>query len=676
MNKNASIRVKPKHVLSNTERTDRYLRVMEKYSGKAVRPYRADGYVNLVNRYGTSKDTSEHYRFQPEPTVPDGVLSEFYEGNGLFSKIIDAPAEEAIKHGFTLDGITDQDINTFAEEALDELDWEETAMTAIKWARLFGGAIAVLLINDGGGLEEPLNWHNIKSIDDIRVYDRSVIQPDYESIFSYDPTDPFGTRGSRLGMPERYRVTSRYGSFTVHDSRCLVFQNGILPEGCTNSVYQMWGMPEYIRIRRAIRNTELAHESAPKMLDKTVQPVYKMKNLSSELTTEDGETALLKRLQAIDLARGILNSIAIDAEGEDYDFKTFQFSGVAETIDATCNYLSALTSIPQTILFGRSPAGMNATGTSDMENYYNYVQRIQKRMLKSNLRYLLSVIFQAGLYTGEVKEVPPIKISFSPLWSLSEKEQAELEKAKAAVQQTKAQTAQIYVDMGAIDPTEIRQKLADSEEFNVETILDDYSDDELFENMSQQEKQENAAQTKAPGKIFEQGDFNDYVKGNSPDAAPEATKLPQDMDGTNRDSMGFPIDKSHKIGYNNITDNSNYDEGNSNSGNHNHSGRPGHRGGSQRQLSAKEKAKISSRIIGQKTSDGVEIKGITNHAFERIGGRKISAKRIENMLASENVSEDKRYPESRRCYDVSGSRLVVDFVDGKIITVEWRSNNK
>ena len=107
-------------------------------------------------------------------------------------------------------------------------------MTAIKWARLFGGSIAILLINDGGGLEEPLNWHNIKSIDDIRVYDRSVIQPDYESIFSYDPTDPFGTRGSRLGMPERYRITSRYGSFTVHDSRCLVFQNGILPEGCTN----------------------------------------------------------------------------------------------------------------------------------------------------------------------------------------------------------------------------------------------------------------------------------------------------------------------------------------------------------------------------------------------------------------------------------------------------------
>ena len=42
-------------------------------------------------------------------------------------------------------------------------------MTAIRWARLFGGSIAVMLINDGGRLEDPLNLRNIKSIDDILV---------------------------------------------------------------------------------------------------------------------------------------------------------------------------------------------------------------------------------------------------------------------------------------------------------------------------------------------------------------------------------------------------------------------------------------------------------------------------------------------------------------------------
>lgn len=488
----------------------RYAHLIEMQAGKAVRPYRADGYVNMMNKYGTSKDTTEGYRFRAEPVVPDELLTMYYEGNGLFAKIIDTPAEEAIKHGFTLESTKDQKIEDFYTEALDELDWEETAMTAIRWARLFGGSIAVMMINDGRGIDEPLDWRNIRSIDDIRVYDRSVIQPDYQSMFSYDPRDPFRTRGSRLGMPEFYHVTSRTGTFTVHDSRCLVFQNGILPENTTNSIYQLWGIPEYVRINRAIRDAEVAHGSATKLLDRSVQAVYKMKDLAAELATEEGEDRVLRRLQTIDMARGLLNSITIDSEGEDYDFRQFQFSGVSDVIDSTCNFLSALTSIPQTILFGRSPAGMNATGDADLENWYNYLERIQKRMVKKNLRYLLSVIFQAGVRTGEVDEVPKIKVEFNPLWSLSDTEQADLDQKRAQTQFTRAQTAQLYIDKQVIDPSEVRAKLADSEEFDVENMLDEYDDEDLFPD----EPAEGDPVSGDVGQnIFEQGQFADYAKG-------------------------------------------------------------------------------------------------------------------------------------------------------------------
>lgn len=522
----------------------RYAHLIEMQTGKAVRPYRADGYVNMMNKYGTSKDTTEGYRFRAEPVVPDELLTMYYEGNGLFAKIIDTPAEEAIKHGFTLESTKDQKIEDFYTEALDELDWEETAMTAIRWARLFGGSIAVMMINDGRGIDEPLDWRNIRSIDDIRVYDRSVIQPDYQSMFSYDPRDPFRTRGSRLGMPEFYHVTSRTGSFTVHDSRCLVFQNGILPENTTNSIYQLWGIPEYVRINRAIRDAEVAHGSATKLLDRSVQAVYKMKDLAAELATEEGEDRVLRRLQTIDMARGLLNSITIDSEGEDYDFRQFQFSGVSDVIDSTCNFLSALTSIPQTILFGRSPAGMNATGDADLENWYNYLERIQKRMVKKNLRYLLSVIFQAGVRTGEVDEVPKIKVEFNPLWSLSDTEQADLDQKRAQTQFTRAQTAQLYIDKQVIDPSEVRAKLADSEEFDVENMLDEY-DEDLFPD----EPAEGGRVSGDVGQsIFEQGQFADYAEGTSteehkkdpggdgeaPAAAPAATKLPQDMSDEER----------------------------------------------------------------------------------------------------------------------------------------------
>lgn len=537
--------------LTQMDRIMRYADLIQKQTGKAVRPFRADGYVNLMNRYGTSKDPAEHYHFEREPDIPDDVLTMVYEGNGLFAKIIDTPAEEAIKHGFTLKDVSDQNVEDFYVEALDELDWEEVAMTAIRWARLFGGSIAVMLINDGGRLEDPLNWRNIKSIDDIRVYERAIVQPDYQSMYSYDPSDPFRTRGSRLGMPEFYQVTSRYGNFTVHDSRCLVFQNGILPENATNSLYQLWGIPEYVRIRRALKDAELAHESAPKLLDRSVQAIYKMHGLSSLLATEQGENQVLRRLQVIDMARGMLNSLVIDAEGEDYDFKTFQFSGITDVVSASCNMLSAITSIPQTILFGQGVGGMSSTDDTSMENYYNYVERIQKRMLRSNLRYLLSIIFQAGLYTGEVDEVPKINVEFNPLWSLTDTEQADLDQKKAATQLTKAQTVQAYVQMEAIDPSEVRKKLADSDEFDVETMLDEYEDDEdLFANMQDMEG-EAGSQNPAEGQPTEQGgaapaeegaaDYAEEVDvkehdtdpgkngSASPAAAPAATKLPQDM---------------------------------------------------------------------------------------------------------------------------------------------------
>ena len=349
---------------------DRYNRMIEKYTGKAVRPFREDGYVNLINKYGTSRDVNEHYQFVAEPEYPDELMTAFYEGNGLFAKIIDTPAEEAIKHGFELDDVKDSKLVGFYQEGLDELDWEENAMTAIKWARLFGGSIIVMLINDGRGLEEPLDWRHIKSIDDILVYDRSLIQPDYSSLFLYDPSDPFRTRGSRLGMPETYQVFSKYGCFTVHESRCLTFKNGILPENTRSTTYQLWGIPEYVRIRRAIRDAETAHGNAPKLLERSVQAVYKMKNLSLELATEQGEDMLLKRLQAIDMARGMMNTMAIDADGEDYDFKSFTFSGINDVLAASCNMLSAVTNIPQTILFGQPVGGMSSTDDTAMENYY------------------------------------------------------------------------------------------------------------------------------------------------------------------------------------------------------------------------------------------------------------------------------------------------------------------
>lgn len=520
---------RPKRELEKNKDVARGRQVLRETKGKAVRPYRGDGYTNVLNKYGTTQDNSEAYRYEREPIIPDMQLTSLYEGNGLFSKIIDTPAEEALKHGFNLN-LNSDELDNFVEECLDELEWEEKAATAIKWARLYGGSIIVMLIDDGRGLEEPVDWQNIKSIDELRVFERAVVQPDYASLYMQD----YGGKGnvnrtSKFGEPEFYYVTSMYGSFMVHESRCLVFRNGVLPEQVSNTTYQMWGMPEYIRIKRALRETVTAHTDATKLLERSVQAIYSMKNLASLLATDDGEDQVVRRLEVIDMARGLLNSIAIDADGENYDFKSISFSGVKDVIDSTCNMLSALTNIPQTLLFGRSPAGENATGASDLENYYNFVERIQKLMLKRNLRYLLDILFRAGIASGEIEEEPDYKLVFNPLWSLSDAEQATVEQTKASASLTKAQTAQIYVDMQALDPSEVRRKLASDDEFTVEEIIDE-EDEDLYSAMVEAQNGQVESEVEAAEANAEQQELPGGSEQSAPNEAPAATEVAADED--------------------------------------------------------------------------------------------------------------------------------------------------
>lgn len=462
--------------------------------------FRKDGYSNMLNKYGTAQDNSTAYQYNQEIISNDLELIRLYEGNGLFTKIIDRPSEEAVKHGFDIN-YGDESIAEYVDDRMDALELEEKFSTAEKWARLYGGSIIVMLVDDGRGLEEPLDWNNVRSIEELRVFERAIVQPDYSSMYHFHFMDTLNSK-KKFGEPEYYQVFSIYGYFCVHRSRCLIFRNGRLPEQTTNAIYRYWGIPEYVKIKRALRECITSHEDGVKLLERSVQAIYKMKNLANMLSTDDGENKVLQRLQVIDMARGILNSIAIDTDGEDYDFKSLQMSGIKDVIDSTCNMLSAVTDIPQTILFGRSPAGMNSTGESDFENYYNMVENIQKQNMKANARTVIDLILKQGALEGAIPEVPKYKVKFAALWSMSDTEQANVEQTKAQTEYTKAQTAQIYMDSNVLDPSEVRKSLASEGEFEIEEVISDNDlnlPDDVFD-LSQT--------ADAPGKsIFSVGDL-------------------------------------------------------------------------------------------------------------------------------------------------------------------------
>lgn len=106
-----------------------------------------------------------------------------------------------------------------------------------------------------------------------------------------------------------------------------------------------------------------------------------------------------------------------------------------------------------------------------------------------------------------------------------------MDKVKADIEMVKAQTAQLYVQMQALDPSEVRTALAKTEEFTVEDILDDQEAEEDW------------------GLLSDPGDDLSGVPEDLPSSLPEppdtVTALPsgsQPMSRTtpNQDSAGQP----------------------------------------------------------------------------------------------------------------------------------------
>jgi phage-related protein (TIGR01555 family) len=157
----------------------------------------------------------------------------------------------------------------------------------------------------------------------------------------------------------------------------------------------------------------------------------------------------MRRVEVMDLTRSAFRSQYFDTE-EDFTRDVINFTGIPQILHILFMLLSADTGYPITRLFGISPAGMNATGESDMRNYYDGVRSLQNTEAYPIILRIVRIIRD---WKGLEKE-PYIK--FLPLQTMTEKETAELEKTKADKEKVEADTYKVYVDMGVIEPYEVR----------------------------------------------------------------------------------------------------------------------------------------------------------------------------------------------------------------------------
>ena len=180
--------------------------------------------------------------------------------------------------------------------------------------------------------------------------------------------------------------------------------------------------------------------------------------------------------------KGINGMLVLDAE-EEYESKSYSFGGLPDMMHEFSIQTAGAADIPYTILFGQSPAGMNATGEHDTRNYYDSITTKQEWMLKPILMKFLAVICQSTFG----KQFPDLDVVFNPLWQLDAKTRAEVEKANA-------ERDEKYLNMGIITEPQIARQLNVD---GVYSVIDD-AHIKLLESMVNTDDDQDPSAFKAP----------------------------------------------------------------------------------------------------------------------------------------------------------------------------------
>jgi len=407
---------------------------MKKVTRRKYKTRRDDGWSNVLTGMGRLKyDKSIYTVFNLSTNLQDETLEALYRQEGLTRRIIDIPARDMLREGYTINN----DIDGRIESNLKRIKFDSTLFSAVKLARLFGGSVIFLGVNDlSESLEIPVNERLVKQLFFAKVYPKSRVEEKAGKFVENPMSDAFGE-------PEIYTLTNSDDSqIDVHRSRLLFIRNddlnkmGLTGDWCGDSIIQS--------IYQAIRTYSVGMKGLEKIVYDFVQVILSIPNLQDLLMTKEGETALSNRANILDMTRDIANILFIDSE-EQYMKSSTTVSGLPEIVDRMMTYVSSMTGIPTTKLFGQSPSGMNSTGESDIRNYYDDLVSYRNDMISDQVDI-------AVRYAALANGIDPNSITWdwNPLWQLSEKEQADIDNINSAIDEK-------YYRMGVLSSDEIRK---------------------------------------------------------------------------------------------------------------------------------------------------------------------------------------------------------------------------
>lgn len=354
----------------------------------------------------------------------DQYWSNMYRTYWEAKKIVDIPAGDMTREGWEYTAEKED------PDKLKELKLAEEAMglpkevlKALKYRRLYGGGLVFLGLK--GDSRETTR--DPVEIDKIQQGDLTFVRalPSFRvSATNIDP-DPLSPYYQR---PEIYTINGQ----EVHRTRFLVFDGDPIDEpfwgqGSMYSDNAKLGFGESVLtcLYSEIQDAQGSRQSVAHLLHKLSVAILKKRGVRTLKSTQRGNEVIEEMSDAVQMMSNF-KMLMLDAEDSIENYSSNANTGEGLII-AYLQVLSAASDIPATRFLGQAPGGLNATGESDLRNYYDRVSADQRNDLALPLTYSGQILSRSIFG----KEIDSLTVSFNPLWQTSEKEQAEIREIDA-----------------------------------------------------------------------------------------------------------------------------------------------------------------------------------------------------------------------------------------------------
>jgi phage-related protein (TIGR01555 family) len=393
--------------------------------------------------WGTGKTSSIGHVFVPL-TQPELIAA--YRGDWLSRKVVDVPAFDMVREGRAWQAADDQIEKLEAGE--ERVGLQQKIGAALKRARLYGGAVIVIGVDDGQDPSQPLALDRVQGggLKYLAVLNRYEVTPGQ---IIRDVASPY------FGEPEVYTLHGGQvgASFVrIHPSRVVRFIGAEVPDQLLTG--EVWGDSVLQAVGDALTNATLSADGIANLITEAKLDVYKIKGFMNNVSNAEYRSRMLTRFRLANTSKSMNNALLLDAE-EEYEQKQINFANLDDVARLMLQIASGAADIPATRLLGQAPAGLNATGDSDVRNYYDRIASDQEISLRPAYKRIDEVLIRSELGNRP----PEIHFTFNPLWQLSETERSENRKRDAESDKIYAETSLVPADALA---TAVQNKLVEA----------------------------------------------------------------------------------------------------------------------------------------------------------------------------------------------------------------------